>query len=110
MMGSIRAPPIASRCRAITVDPSDASARRPARASDQDNPPNLIPLMKKRLAIPIALLAAWMGSVNTHAAPHLVTGFIKREVFLNIEGTTVAELTASPNFVAGQPDGVSLLG
>src|SRR4030095_11643482 len=42
--------------------------------------------------------------------PQLVTGFVNREFFLNIEGSTVAELTASPKFVANQPDGVSLLG
>ncbi|MBI4663124.1 MAG: hypothetical protein HY735_30320 [Verrucomicrobia bacterium] len=66
--------------------------------------------MKKHVTILTALLAAWMGSVNAGADPALVTGFVKREVFLNIAGTTVADLTASPKFVANQPDGVSLLG
>ncbi|MEO8427149.1 MAG: DUF4082 domain-containing protein, partial [Verrucomicrobiota bacterium] len=65
--------------------------------------------MKKRFPKFIALLAC-LGLVNASAATKLVTGFVKREVFLNIPGATVAELTASQKFIDNQPDGVSLLG
>lgn len=59
--------------------------------------------------LPILLLAAWLSPLGVHAASQLTTGFVKREVFVGIEGTSVADLTASPKFNASQPDGVSLL-
>ncbi|MCI0537219.1 MAG: PA14 domain-containing protein, partial [Verrucomicrobiales bacterium] len=66
--------------------------------------------MKKHFVVTIALLAAWIGAANTNAAPQLVTGFVKREVFFNIQGATVADLTGSANFIGNQPEAVSLLG
>jgi Domain of unknown function (DUF4082)/PA14 domain len=66
--------------------------------------------MNKHCTVCIALLAAWMGLVNTNAAAQLLTGFVKREVFYNLPGATVADLTGNAKFTGNQPDGVSLLG
>jgi len=65
--------------------------------------------MKTHL-LKLIVLVTCLGWVNASAATRLVTGVVKREVFLNIPGPTVADLTASRKFIDNQPDGVSLLG
>jgi len=66
--------------------------------------------MKRHLTTLSALLAACMFSASTNAALQLVTGFVKREVFLNIPGAAVTDLAGNAKFTGNQPDAVSLLG
>lgn len=64
--------------------------------------------MKTRQPI-LLLLTVCLGAVVAHAQSQFVTGFVKREVFLNLSGGTVADLAGSVNFASNQPDAVSLL-
>lgn len=50
-----------------------------------------------------------MPDLPTQGAQTLTTGFIKREVFLNLTGTAVTDLTSSQKFANHQPDSVSFL-
>jgi len=66
--------------------------------------------MRTHITFPIVLLAAWIVAANASAERALVTGFVKRELFRDIQGDSVADLTASQKFIDNQPDVVSLLG
>ena len=57
----------------------------------------------------IVLILAGAGFIKINAAQTLAKGFVKREVFSNLSGTTVADLTGSAKFNGNQPDAVSLL-
>ncbi|MCI0535519.1 MAG: DUF4082 domain-containing protein [Verrucomicrobiales bacterium] len=68
--------------------------------------------MKANHSALLIVLAASSSILSVHAQPQLVTGFVKREVFLiflNVAGATVADLTGSAKFTGNQPDAVSLL-
>jgi hypothetical protein len=66
--------------------------------------------MKQYPSIVLTLAMLWIGAAAAHAQRELATGFLKREVFANLPGTTVEELTASQKFIDNQPDAVSMLG
>jgi hypothetical protein len=58
----------------------------------------------------IILMLAGAGVIQASAAQMLTKGFVKREVFTNLLGAAVADLTGSAKFTGNQPDAVSLLG
>jgi Domain of unknown function (DUF4082)/PA14 domain len=65
--------------------------------------------MKTNKAAFLSVLAACLGILSANAQSQLITGFVKRELFLNLPGQTVADLTGSAKFSGNQPDAVSLL-
>ncbi len=66
--------------------------------------------MKTPASILLVLVVAWADSPSTSAAQTLAAGLAKREVFLNLTGTAVADLTTSQKFANNQPDSVNLQG
>ena len=66
--------------------------------------------MRIHASILLVLGLSWAGSLDGRAAQPLAASLLKRELFLNITGTAVTDLTGSPKFTNNQPDSVSLLG
>ena len=66
--------------------------------------------MRYTASILAALMAVGAAGVNTQADQGLAAGLVKRELFLNLTGATVADLTASTNFINNLPDSVTLFG
>lgn len=65
----------------------------------------------KTTASTLLILAAFCGaSIPASAAQIQVAGLVKREVFLNLAGTAVTDLTSSSSFTNNQPDSVTLQG